>query len=1000
MKSLATMRIIREPDMALSVNAEDKAIGVWSEDKNASKESDHPLAQVLKPSQIKQFDLTEWPYAQDKFDPIYNSIHDSLKILVEKKDLNAVLVATTELMAKMPTITCGVNKELEQKCYNFFVHSPTNISSDRIGNFLQSTQGLGLEQYLKNIGQRIDALKSEVLIKTVMGTLGEEKKNALAKLKAEIGLVALVSEKKANARRKNISFGFTKHIMDAQFLLPAFAFKTNACKNSPDIPNVAESPLAIKAKKQEAAAKSKISPKTEDDAEDSNAEKCKCDCGNPACKPVDNCCVDIHYYMTDLLELREETHCYKASDLAYIENIAPHELRVRKHTFRKEIEDYTEEETTESRSEQYDHSRTDRSSVQKQIEKQISTNLDVDAKVTGKTANGTYTVDSSASLSRDTSQREAREKFREMVTKSVQKIQTENRKLKTTRVTTESTETNEHTFDNKENAEHQIAKYFYVSQEKKAQVFSHGQRLMLDILIPSPAANYLALEEKKAKTDSGLEVPKRPDLVPSDIAPNQSDKFPKWEEENKTYRSLWEHIMQEFEITDLPEPPPDEKPSRGAIPITNMAPGGRKIVSIPLGYKAVEMFVDSGSVSGPRASSRVGLGVFDRAAYLRKDGKKETNPIPVNVNGPKEITIAGIAQRYGKGTVNGHITLTPIKYDYSNWQEEVHAAIMSKFEADLAEYNRKLAEHNMSFKEERKLMPPFAAEEHMRTQIKQAAIFMMCDDIDDNVMNMKTEPCGYPTFYRKASHEATKRWYFFDRAFDWNLSEFIFFDYFRNPICKWEDTFDPDEPNFLFKAFKRAGYARLQLPVAPGMEGDVLAYLKDGTFWNGDGLPSGDEGDERFMSVVAELKHSKGCQQNDREGTVEATKDSNEIFVRGSNFYWIPASTPTGSGSVDDVVITLDLDREIYIHGIRYRIINIEHVGPNSDPLLGQDWKITLERAFEENTNSNLTHAIGAKFVGDPFYFELPTDLVWLGDMEKDGRPNKCLPCSYPIECA
>jgi len=270
---------------------------------------------------------------------------------------------------------------------------------------------------------------------------------------------------------------------------------------------------------------------------------------------------------------------------------------------------------------------------------------------------------------------------------------------------------------------------------------------------------------------------------------------------------------------------------------------------------------------------------------------------------------------------------------------------------------------------------------------------MMCDDLNDNVMNMKTEPCGLPTFNRKASQEATGRWYFFDRAFDWRLSEFIFFDYFRNPICKWEDTFDPNEPNFLFKSFLRAGYARLQLPVAPGMEADVMSYLQDGTFWNGDEFPPGDPSDDRYKSVVSELKHSYGCRQNDRPGIVEAANGDDYVIIRNSEFYWDPG-TNSNSGQVDLSLMELDEDREIFINGKRYKIVEVQHLGPNAAGT-GQDWKVYLERSFEDITSLRYKHAVGAKHVGDPFFFELPTDLVWLGDMQNDdGSPNKSLPCS------
>jgi hypothetical protein len=56
------------------------------------------------------------------------------------------------------------------------------------------------------------------------------------------------------------------------------------------------------------------------------------------------------------------------------------------------------------------------------------------------------------------------------------------------------------------------------------------------------------------------------------------------------------------------------------------------------------------------------------------------------------------------------------------------------------------------------------------------------------------------------------------------------------------------------------------------------------------------------------------------------------------------------------------------------------------------EWIITPEQVFEGKTDGVYKHAIGAKYVGSPFFFVLPTNLVWIGDYD-----NKCLTC-YPLK--
>jgi hypothetical protein len=274
-------------------------------------------------------------------------------------------------------------------------------------------------------------------------------------------------------------------------------------------------------------------------------------------------------------------------------------------------------------------------------------------------------------------------------------------------------------------------------------------------------------------------------------------------------------------------------------------------------------------------------------------------------------------------------------------------------------------------------------------------------------MNMHAEPCGLPWPNRQKAADATREWYFFDRAFDWGRASFIFYDYFRNPICQWVNSFEPDEPNFLMKAFERAGYCRATVPVSPGMERDVILYLETGTLWGPtETLPS-NPNDPRWISVADEIKHSHGCYQQDREGYAEAYPDpvdgsfDSRVRIFTDRYWSVLASGP------DQDEINLDLDHQIFIDGVEYRIISISE-DPASPAYSAattstMSWIVGLERKIEfapfvdaSATTPALkpyNYAVGAKYVGAPFHFELPTDLIWIGD-----QGNACLPC-YPIDC-
>jgi hypothetical protein len=132
---------------------------------------------------------------------------------------------------------------------------------------------------------------------------------------------------------------------------------------------------------------------------------------------------------------------------------------------------------------------------------------------------------------------------------------------------------------------------------------------------------------------------------------------------------------------------------------------------------------------------------------------------------------------------------------------------------------------------------------------------------------------------------------------------------------------------------------------------------------------------------------------------------TNQVLLTGTNRYWDPLLN-AGAGGIDSAAIGDDVDRQIFIDGLAYRIQGIV-LNPLSPPYnisgpSAMQWIVTLERVFEGaaslNINTNTifpqhAHAVGAEYIGAPFRWEEPTQLVWLGDGQ-----DKCLP-TYPIVC-
>jgi hypothetical protein len=942
------------------------------------------------------------------FNPLYATLYD---LYLARNAVEIERTAST-FLREHPIVPFDRLDPTTQKLFRFFNQHGGNATITDYRALYSSFDYNAVLGYLSNAAAATDLFKSQVLAAHVLGTLGSQNYNLVQFLPSILlfsGIAPYFLTQPTDYQDRPTEPGLwlpvklLGAVWNMQCYLPAWTFEIDPCAWSKPASDINNNPLqskltALDAYATKVARKQAALAVTGRGGDASNlladipecnpqASDPDCDCcpENILCLPPDPCCTDINYYVTDLLVLREQTTCYKPSDIAYIENVSPGEFRNRKYSLTKTIEEFTEEETKVSKTQENDLQVTDRFDLKTEIEKNLSAKLDVTAQVTGPT----YKVTTAAGLSMSTAQTEARETFKEAVNKAVSTLQVDTRKTQSLRVRTENVESNEHSYLNDTTVPF-VSKYFWVTQVKKGQVFSYGLHGTVELLIPSPAMLYEHLEKVKSERGFGLKKPKHPCIAPKDIKKEDYDLF-----------------VVKYNLRGLEKPPKQPLPKwvmmhfYGAPDTTSEITGFEaKPITIADNY-AVTRFEFVAIPHMPEEKDSASSGIHVRFGggeinYLANQNDAHSSVSGADVNERSDGIFSVGILNLDSYNFDIRYLLKPDPVDISDWQLAVYKAIVDKYEAELRTYEEALAEYNRQ-KEDSKLgRDPFVAKEIMTTEIKRAAIYMMCDEFErDGIINMRSEPCGYPEINRRAAGDKTKGWYFWDRAFDWDLMSFRFFDYFRNPVCSWPDKFDPADPNFLFNAFRRAGYARVQIPVSAGMDQDVLWYIKTHQKWGPGGhIPMG-PGDDRWISVVEEIKHSYKCYQNDREGNIfpiadeaDPLKGTMEVRLKDTDLYW-----NVFTSSVDNHAIDLDKEREIFIDGIGYKIVNISpgH-SPPYDPAGVSDWIILLDRVFESKTEGVYKHAVGAKYVGAPFFFELPTNLVWIGDYD-----NKCLPC-YPLK--
>jgi hypothetical protein len=878
----------------------------------------------------------------------------------------------------------------------FVQPGPSAFTPGDVSRLASSFDPAALEEYAGAAYARDAAVIADwALAMQCFGALGGADVDPIAGLRG-VTAIAAAARVRERAGAPPARLGLIKRALSAHVYLPWWSFHLDPCKGR-ILPGYAErpGPLRIRQGWQE----------PRDDG--------RPDCGCPKeddlpCAPQDPCCSEIRYYMADVLELRDWTHCYRAGDLADITVVAAGESLEREHTMKRTRELFTEDEASGRWSERRDHQATDRATLQREIERQVESSQSAEASAGGKYNSGAYSAEFSATgaLKRSASEavREAQERSKELVTSAVSEIEKQTRTLRSERVVTEETERNVHGYDNAKGTSPKVTKFFWVTQERRAQLFSHGRHLVAELIVPSPARLYerlvwLRREAEVAKLPKPtLQPPKKPaDLVvkPEEIAPGN-----------------YLQLCAQHGVQAPPAPPaftaqisaPKEHGAekQGSI--------GSVQLDVPPNHHAVSIQISGGaSFKNPLFGSKTkkvefivaGVGVWFSGDQNALADRLSAN-LP-NLTGTQFVNVEAWNLDSLGATVTLQLALVPSVL--GAWQQavfaaikEAHAAAVAAYESAQAEYDKAQADYKAEQEELRKELEekekgrhPFHNRELERAELKRAAIYLMCQDFSNQGATIPhAEPCGLPEIHRGRARAWGDEWYFWDRLFDWKHMAYAFFDYFWNPISSWPERFDPDEPDPLFKAFRRAGYARLLVPVQRDMEQDFLWYASTRKKWGPTGHPPLDPNDPRWQNVVFELQHASASAMTPREGHVSGVAPGDlTVLVKGSDRYWDDVA-----GAVDPAAVAADLDRELLIDGDTYLIadIQLDSGSPAYDPNNPDTmwWRITLDRPYTGAASARRLYAMGAQAVAPVFSFDMPTELIWAG------AHDDCLPC-YPL---
>jgi hypothetical protein len=818
----------------------------------------------------------------------------------------------------------------------------------------------------------ITNLNDQLLAETKIGINVKRDYNILGAIKtAKLAeAVYLVGKEKI---RLNIYKHYSKPIIINSCIL-----EINHCSNNENfarpLPNREEKSMVQKDENNEKDCRCK---------EQNIEDECECKC-NDECVEQNPCCVEIKPYIAELFVVRDEICKYEPADISYIKNIVKGETQERIHRDLEKETNYTETIDETKKFEEQFLEVTDKSSINSTIEDIIKDETKVHAGATyGKKDGPGYFVEGSFDFKRN---RDRTNKIVKDVSKDVIDRMT-SRLEKNTKITNQITLHRETEITNTSRFEgvgsDLSRQYFNVKQTRKAQVFSEGMRTMLDFYVAEPAELLKRLIEKQFKRKK----PEKPCINIENISPSDYMEY-----------------VQCYGFTDLENPP--EQPPIQYRHYTMGVDFPDETLNIPEGYRATRMEYSGGHSNrkAGRSNARMTISV---GSYSISNYWKEGADDPVNMNSRGTLTVKVSDDGCNDNArISVKITLTPDPVDNLPWQLEVHKLLMEKYQNELDEYNRALADFQKQ-KENYYNKSEFVLSETIKMQLKQAAIsYISCQFFDDNdAMKNKVKGCGFPQMDLPETKKEGEFVRFFEQAFEWQYMNYMLYPYFWSRKCSWEDKLKQDADNYLFKRFLEAGFARITISVRPGFEDFVNYYLQTRQIWNGGEPPILGVG---FLPIHQEIKESKNNYNADRTGIVkwDSSLNKDEILLYNNLDYYTEdidpvTGNPLGTYSFDPDLAKVDLNREININCVTYRIVSIDEVDATNDVV-----KFKLDRELEVDCccsgngkefddiydNRELTWSTGAIFIGAPWKYSVPTSLIWL--REEGG----CLPC-YPIKC-
>ena len=567
----------------------------------------------------------------------------------------------------------------------------------------------------------------------------------------------------------------------------------------------------------------------------------------------------------DLKVVKETLLAYVPGEVAHIENVLKGESKKRTHRKLDRIETTVLESEEETRDTERDTQTTERMELKRETAQTIKEDMSVKAGLTVTVSYGpvvaTATGDFAYATSKEDSVKASSNFARDVVDRSVSKVQTKVRTERTTKTTSETEETNEHGVDNVGGAGHVTGIYRWVDKRYRAQVYNYGVRLLLEFIVPEPAAFWRAARLGRAAKDMDAKPPE-PFVNLAGDPLSAKDMIPG---DHLKYASKWG-------VTGITPPPPEWTFVGTAIAKDGLEAGktigmATKELVAPEGYRLMyySATISVAWVNHVKFTLQVGRDsypILNRDPGTAASITNEVRGSPTAVDlftGSVPVSVAGYDVVAFAVNVQGICSRTPDAY--AKWQAATYDKLRAAWQALQTAYEQKVAQAEAAAGFAIVGQNPAINRIEERNELKKLCITMMTGQHFkqfDAMTDPADKPAHFPEIMIDDALDEGRIVQFFEQAFEWEQMTYLFYPYFWGRKRNWVDVGRLSDPDPLFARFLTAGYARVVVPV-PMPYADAVQFLLQSKapalrdrVWRGGPRPT--IGNDLYVSITEEMR--------------------------------------------------------------------------------------------------------------------------------------------------